>query len=110
MTDDTAPIPPPDPMGTIVADIALLYELAMAVGRSLDLRSNCEQFIRVLMARKNLSYAAVWLRRDLLVDTPLNRAVPEADDAFARDVAEVFDSAGGADDGLADDAAVGGDR
>jgi signal transduction histidine kinase/ActR/RegA family two-component response regulator len=78
MTDDTDPGPPPDPVGAIVAEIALLYELAMAVGRSLDLRSNCEQFIRVLMARKNLSYAAVWLRRDLMVDTPLNRAVPEA--------------------------------
>lgn len=75
--NDANPIPP-DPVGAIVADISLLYELAMAVGRSLDLRSNCEQFIRVLMARKNLSYAAVWLRHDLLADTPLNRPVPEA--------------------------------
>ncbi|MFA5203873.1 MAG: ATP-binding protein [Lentisphaeria bacterium] len=68
---------PAAPVRSIVADISVLYELSMAVGRSLDLRSNCEQFVHVLMARKNLSYAAVWLWHDQLTDTPLAKTVPE---------------------------------
>jgi len=47
------------------ADICVLFELALAVGQSLDLRENCERFLTTLMARKNLGYAAVWLREDL---------------------------------------------
>ena len=47
----------------IISDISVLYELSLAVGQSLDLRTNCEQFIRTLMARKNLAYASVWVRR-----------------------------------------------
>jgi two-component system, cell cycle sensor histidine kinase and response regulator CckA len=52
----------------IVSEISLLYELALAAGRSLNLRDNCEQFLRALMARKNLAYAAVWTRREALPD------------------------------------------
>jgi len=44
------------------ADICLLFELALSVGQSLELRENCERFLATLMARKNLGYAAIWLR------------------------------------------------
>ena len=47
-------------------DISLLYELSLAVGRSLDLEENCAYFLRTLLARKGLSYAAIWLRQEAL--------------------------------------------
>jgi signal transduction histidine kinase len=45
-------------------DICVLFELAMSVGQSLELRENCERFLATLMARRNLGYAAVWLRAE----------------------------------------------
>lgn len=48
---------------TIVQDISILYELSLTIGQSLDLRSNCDAFLKALMARKNLSYAAVWIKK-----------------------------------------------
>jgi signal transduction histidine kinase/CheY-like chemotaxis protein len=57
---------PDDEFQRTFADICVLFELALSVGQSLDLRENCERFLTTLMARKNLGYAAVWLREDLL--------------------------------------------
>ena len=65
----------PDP-GDMFRDICLLYELSLAVGHSLDLRTDCDYFLRTLMARKNLSSAAVWLRADSL-PAPAPGADPE---------------------------------
>ena len=45
----------------VIRDISILYELSLAVGQSMDLQTNCEQFVRTIVARKNLSYASVWL-------------------------------------------------
>jgi len=45
----------------IIKDISLLYELSLSIGKSLDLEENCEGFLKTLIARKNLSYASVWL-------------------------------------------------
>lgn len=45
----------------IVKDISLLYELSLSVGQSLDLWTNCDQFLKTLMARKNLDYSSVWI-------------------------------------------------
>ncbi|MEO1514060.1 MAG: PAS domain S-box protein [Bacteroidota bacterium] len=45
----------------IIQDISLLYELSLAVGKSIDFKENCANFLKVLMARKSLSYAAVWI-------------------------------------------------
>ena len=50
----------------IVSDITLLYELSLAVGSSLDLQKNCENFLKTLMARKNLAYASVWIKSEHL--------------------------------------------
>ena len=51
---------PPRP--DIVQDLSLLYELSLAVGTSLHLETNCDTFLKTLLARKNLDYAAVWVR------------------------------------------------
>jgi signal transduction histidine kinase len=61
---------PDDDFQRTFADICVLFELALSVGQSLDLRENCERFLTTLMARKNLGYAAVWLREDLWPQQP----------------------------------------
>ncbi|MEZ4688131.1 MAG: hypothetical protein R3B47_19340 [Bacteroidia bacterium] len=45
----------------IVRDISFLYELSLSIGRSLDLKENCANFVDKLVARKNLSLAEVWI-------------------------------------------------
>ncbi|MEM9919282.1 MAG: response regulator [Bacteroidota bacterium] len=62
----------------IIKDISLLYELSLAVGQSLDFEENCSHFLNVLMARKSISYAAVWLADDhrnysLAYASPINK-------------------------------------
>lgn len=49
----------------IIRDISLLYELALSTGRSLDLWTNCDLFVRTLMSRMNFAYCGIWLRKDL---------------------------------------------
>ena len=46
----------------IIQDITLLYELSLAIGKSLDLRTNILNFIRVLQSRKNLNYVSFWIK------------------------------------------------
>ncbi len=48
--------------GQIVREISVLYELALALGQSLDIENTCSRFLRTLLARKNLAYASVWIR------------------------------------------------
>ena len=48
--------------GKTIDDISLLYELSLSIGQSLDLKSNCAGFLKVLMARKNLALASVWIK------------------------------------------------
>ena len=54
----------------ILAEMAMLYEISLAAGRSLELESCCDQFLRVLLARRNLSHASVWLHERLLASEP----------------------------------------
>ncbi|MBL4687576.1 MAG: response regulator [Nannocystaceae bacterium] len=54
--------------GRPLGDIALLFELSLAVGTSIDLKENCRRFLITLMARKSLDLSALWLRADA-VDT-----------------------------------------
>lgn len=49
-----------------IQDLAILYELALNIGRSLDLKENCDRALKPLMARKNLKYAGLWLKQSLL--------------------------------------------
>jgi len=53
--------PAAPPSGQALADISILYELALASGRSLELEDNCSRFTKALMARKNLAFASVWV-------------------------------------------------
>lgn len=62
----------------IIQDISLLYELSLSVGNTLDMKENCEQFLNILIARKSLTFASVWLVNEkninLFYCTPLNIA------------------------------------
>ncbi|WP_236905098.1 response regulator [Clostridium formicaceticum] len=46
----------------IMKEIALLYELSLNIGKSLDIEEECQSFIQVLLSRKNLDFASVWLK------------------------------------------------
>ena len=52
----------------ILSESLLLLELALIIGRQSgrDLPSRCREFLKILMARKNLSYGSVWVRSDAL--------------------------------------------
>jgi two-component system, LuxR family, sensor kinase FixL len=52
----------------IVKDISILYELSLAIGRSLDLEKNCKIFLERLMSKKSLAYSAVWLDISKLIE------------------------------------------
>lgn len=47
---------------SVLNDILLLYELSLSVGSSLELEKNCDGFLSVLMARRNLDYSSVWIK------------------------------------------------
>lgn len=51
---------------TVIEDLTLLYELSLNTGKSLDLTQNCAYFAKHLMARKSLSYVAIWLKKSCL--------------------------------------------
>lgn len=50
----------------VVQQLTVLYEISLAVGRSLDVVANCDVFLKTLMTRKDFGYAAVWLKAKLL--------------------------------------------
>jgi len=56
-------MPTTDPSETM-AEVALLYELALAVSTSLELDTCCEAFVSTLMERKGLAFASVWLHAE----------------------------------------------
>jgi len=45
---------------TTIEDLALLYELSMSIGKSLDVTENCAHFLNLLMEKKNLTHTSVW--------------------------------------------------
>ncbi len=55
-------------MSAIAENLLWMYEVSLSIGRSLDLRANCEDFVKTLMSRKNLSYGAVWIKNRFLPD------------------------------------------
>ena len=50
----------------MTSDTSTLYELSLSAGQSLDLNTNCDYFLKALMARKGLSYASVWIKGKFL--------------------------------------------
>jgi len=63
--------------GRTLGDIALLFELSLAVGTSIDLEENCRRFLITLMARKSLDLSSLWLRADALTED--GRVAPATD-------------------------------
>lgn len=47
----------------LIEDLAQLYELSLSIGRSLDLQTCCDGFLKVLLARKGLAAAVLWERQ-----------------------------------------------
>lgn len=47
----------------IINDLSVSYELSLLIGNSTDLKENCENFLHVLMSRKNLSFAGYFIYR-----------------------------------------------
>ena len=72
----------------ILENLSLLYELSLGVGRSTDLKENCFHFLRILMARKNFSFSAVWLRNPKNGTLELKYSLPE----FKHDSDEGFNT------------------
>ena len=46
----------------MISESARLYELSLAAGQSLDINTNCDHFLKTLMAQRNLTCASVWIR------------------------------------------------
>ncbi|TLS66519.1 PAS domain S-box protein [Mariprofundus erugo] len=57
-------MPESSAQSAIINDVLLLYELSLAIGSSLDARKNCEGFLNILQARKNITQVAVWILTD----------------------------------------------
>jgi two-component system, cell cycle sensor histidine kinase and response regulator CckA len=53
----------------MISEVFNLYELSLAAGQSLDFKSNCDHFLKTLMAQRNLFYASVWIRGKFLRDS-----------------------------------------
>jgi len=52
----------------IIKDVLLLYEISLSVGQSLDLKTNCDIFLKTLLARKNLAFGSVWIKDSYLFE------------------------------------------
>lgn len=50
----------------ILNDITILYELSLSLGQTLNLQENISRFVNLLMARKNLNYVSVWLKKGVI--------------------------------------------
>ena len=55
--------------GSPTDELLVLYELALATGRSLDPQTTCKEFVSLLLARKDFSYASIWLTEQDSSDT-----------------------------------------
>ena len=50
------------------SDILFLYELSLSIGRSMDVAQSCQDFLGLLMSRKEVAFASVWVANDKLPD------------------------------------------
>lgn len=49
---------------TTTEDLALLYELSMSIGKSLDVTENCVHFLNLLAKKKNLNHTSIWKKQE----------------------------------------------
>lgn len=54
----------------LIREITLLYELSLSVGHSFDLRENIHSFMKILIDRKNIDIASVWLLSEFFEPNP----------------------------------------
>lgn len=52
--------------GTVARDSSWLYDVSLAIGTSLDLHTNCEGVLQVLVAQAHAAGAAVWIQNRFL--------------------------------------------
>ncbi len=62
----------------VIEDLTVLYELSLAAGSSLNIQENCEIFMKVLMSRKNLSFAGFWVLGPQAYRASLIKGIPYA--------------------------------
>ncbi len=74
----------------IIKDISILYELSLAVGASIDTKKNCEEFVKVLIARKEYSFVSVWSKDMPSSNSSLHN--PNLELLFARPAIRVKDN------------------
>ncbi|MEM9664664.1 MAG: hypothetical protein AAF970_07015, partial [Bacteroidota bacterium] len=43
------------------ANLAILYELTLSIGQTLDLADTCQSFLESLVSQLELEHAAIWL-------------------------------------------------
>ena len=55
---------------TRIDELLVLFELALATGRSLDPQTTAKDFLTLLLARRQFHFASVWLWPDALADDP----------------------------------------
>jgi PAS domain S-box-containing protein len=63
---------------TFAEELLWLYELSLSVGQSLDPGTTSRDFLRTLVARRNLSGAAIWWRHAGTTELTLLDALPRA--------------------------------
>lgn len=71
----------------IQEELLLLYELSLSVGQTLDPDTTCREFLRVLMAKRNLVGASIWWRANdegAASDLRLLHGIPRAQILFER--------------------------
>jgi len=54
--------------GKRLDDPFFLYELSLSIGTTLDLKAACAEFIKILLARPDLSFASVWIKNKYLAE------------------------------------------
>lgn len=54
----------------LIREITLLYELSLSVGHSFDLKENIHSFMKILMERKSIDMASVWLLSEFYESSP----------------------------------------
>ena len=64
-----------------IQDILQLYEFGMAIGKSLDYKTNCDSFLKLLLKRKNLN--AAWILEHNQQKIQSTFSIPAGNDIYA---------------------------
>jgi signal transduction histidine kinase len=46
--------------------VTVLYELSLSIGNSLDIKENCDVFLKKLMSRKRVNYVSLWIKDEYI--------------------------------------------